>query len=192
MGSIQIRKESGNLILDFYYQGRRHREQTALPNTPANRKKVQKLLDRIEAEISLGTFDYARVFPNSKQIDKLAEAPMTTAIQAVAAAVAGVAYPPVNDGRDATPLFKDFAETWFAEKSIEWRQSHRSVIRTDLDRTLIPRFGETVVGRITKAYILSFRAELAKVQARGKKSALSNPRINKLLAPVRMILNEAA
>jgi len=192
MGSIQVRKETGNLILDFYYQGQRHREQTALPDTPANRHKVQKLLDRVETEISLGTFEYARIFPNSKQIAKLAETPMATAVKAVAAAVAGVPYPPANDMRDGTPLFRDFAETWFAEKSVEWRVSHRDLIRKDLDHVLIPRFGDKVVGRITKADILSFRADLAKVQARGKKSALSNPRINKLLAPVRMILNEAA
>jgi hypothetical protein len=28
-----------------------------------------------------------------------------------------------NDGvLDATPIFRDFAETWFAEKFVEWRQ----------------------------------------------------------------------
>jgi integrase len=179
--------------LDFYYQGKRCREQTALPDTPANRKKVQKLLDKIGEEMSLGTFDYARFFPNSKQVARLQESPMATAVKAVSAAVAGVPYPGANGvDLDATPLFRDFAETWFAEKSVEWRKSYRDQMRQDLDRTLIPRFGEKVVGRITKADILSFRADLAKVQARGKTEMLSNPRINKLLGPVRMILNEAA
>lgn len=192
MGSIQVRKETGNLIIDFYYQGQRRREQTALPDTPANRKRVQKLLDRVESEISLGSFDYARFFPNSKQLAKQNETPMATAIQAVSAAVAGAPYPPANPALDATPLLKDFAETWFGEKSIEWRKSHRATIRMDLDKVIIPRFGEKVVGRITKADILSFRADLAKVQARGKDTMLSNRRINKLLAPLRMILSEAA
>jgi len=192
MGSIQVRKETGNLIIDFYYQGQRRREQTALPDTPANRKRVQKLLDRVESEISLGCFDYARFFPNSKQLAKQNETPMATAIQAVAAADAGAPYPPANPALDATPLLKDFAETWFGEKSIEWRKSHRATIRMDLDKVIIPRFGEKVVGRITKADILSFRADLAKVQARGKDTMLSNRRINKLLAPLRMILSEAA
>lgn len=84
MGSIQVRKETGNLIVDFYYQGQRRREQTALPDTPTNRKRVQKLLDRIEAEISLGTFDYGRIFPNSKQAAKVDDTPMATAVKAVA------------------------------------------------------------------------------------------------------------
>ncbi|MFH2089035.1 MAG: DUF3596 domain-containing protein [Pseudomonadota bacterium] len=192
MGSIQVRKETGNLIVDFYYQGQRRREQTALPDTPANRKRVQKLLDRIESEISLGTFDYGRIFPNSKQIAKVDDTPMATAVKAVAAAVAGVPYPALNPALDSTPLLKDFAEIWFAEKSVEWRKSHRATIRLDLDKVIIPRFGEKVVGRITKADILSFRADLAKVQARGKDTMLSNRRINKLLAPLRMILCEAA
>jgi integrase len=193
MASIQVRKETGCLILDFYFQGKRCREQTALQDTPANRKKVQKLLDRIESEMSLGTFHYARFFPGSKQLAKFKETPMATAVRAVAAAVAGTIYPVANDGvLDATPLFRDFAETWFAEKSVEWRYSYKEQVRQDMDRTLIPRFGDKVVGRITKADILSFRADLAKVQARGKKSILSNQRINKLIAPVRMILNEAA
>ncbi len=194
MASIQKRKENGNLIIDFYYQGKRCREQTALADNAANRKKLQKLIDRIEQEISLGTFDYARVFPNSRQLQAEDDKPMSTAVKAVVAAIAGTPYPlAANDpALDATPLFKDFAEVWFSEKSVEWRQSHREQIRMDLDKTLIPRFGDKVVGRITKADVLQFRADLAKVQARGKNKTLSNPRINKVLAPIRMILNEAA
>jgi integrase len=192
MASIQVRKETGCLILDFYYQGKRCREQTALPDTAGNRKKVKKFLDKIEEAMSLGTFSYEQYFPNSKQPEKMAETPMATAVAAVAAAVAGVPYPPADTALDATPLFKDFVEIWFAEKSIEWRKSHRATIHMDIDKVLVPRFGDKVVGRITKAEILSFRAELAKVQARGKKSSLSNQRINKLLAPLRMVLSEAA
>ena len=63
MASIQIRKETGCLILDFYYAGKRCREQTALKDSPANRKRLQKVLDRIEADIAAGTFDYRRFFP---------------------------------------------------------------------------------------------------------------------------------
>jgi integrase len=44
--------------MDFYYQGVRCREQTALTDTEGNRKKVQKVLDKIETEITAGTFSY--------------------------------------------------------------------------------------------------------------------------------------
>jgi integrase len=91
-----------------------------------------------------------------------------------------------------TPLFKEFAETWYAEKSVEWRASHKKTIREILDNRLNPRFGEMMVGNITKADILSFRADLAKAPARNKTNLLSNPRINKILNPLRQILCEAA
>jgi integrase len=192
MGSIQTRKENNRLILDFYYRSIRCREQTALPDTPANRKKVQKLLDRIEGEISLGTFDYQRYFPSSRNAGKFKLSPMASAVQALDAAVTGNAQTVHVQGNANTPLFKEFADTWFNEKSVEWRESYRKGVRANLDKALIPRFGEMAVGQIAKADILAFRAELAKVQARGKQTVLSNPRINKLLNPLRMILNEAA
>jgi integrase len=183
MASIQIRKETGCLIMDFYFQGFRCREQTALTDTAANRKKVQKVLDRIEADIAAGTFDYRRYFPASKNAARFDAAPAGTATVTMAAPSAPVASP--------TPLFKDFAETWYLEKEVEWRKSHRITIRRELD-SLISRFGEKAVGQITKADVLAYRAELGKVTARGKETKLSAARINKMLNPLRQILNEAA
>jgi len=89
-------------------------------------------------------------------------------------------------------LFKDFADTWYAEKSVEWRTSHKNTVRDDIDKRLNPRFGEMMVGNITKADILSFRADLAKAPTRNQNKLLSNPRINKILNPLRQILCEAA
>lgn len=47
MASIQVRKGTGCLIIEFYYQGIRCREQTALPGSVANRRKIQKLITRV-------------------------------------------------------------------------------------------------------------------------------------------------
>jgi integrase len=74
---------------------------------------------------------------------------------------------------------------------VEWRKSHRITVRRELD-SLISRFGEKAVGQITKADVLAYRAELGKVTARGKETKLSAARINKMLNPLRQILNEAA
>ena len=49
MASIRARKDNGMLFIDFRYQDKRYREQTALGDTAANRKRLQKVLDRIEA-----------------------------------------------------------------------------------------------------------------------------------------------
>ena len=188
MASIQIRKETGTLIIDFYFQGHRCREQTALPDTAANRKRLEKVLAKIEEEISLGTFNYRRFFPGSKSAVRFDQAAPDVAETPIAQAISGIA----GTSAPVTPLFRDFAEVWYGEKSIEWRKSHQKNIRDDIDKRLVPRFGDMAVGRITKADILAFRADLAKAPARGKTQLLSNPRINKILNPLRQILCEAA
>ena len=60
MGSIRLSDTTDKLFLDFRFEGKRCREYTLLPDTPANRKKLQKVLDRIEAEISSGTLAMSR------------------------------------------------------------------------------------------------------------------------------------
>ncbi|MFA5824815.1 MAG: DUF3596 domain-containing protein [Gallionellaceae bacterium] len=196
MASIQVRKETGCLIIDFYFKGTRCREQTALTDNAANRKKVQKVLDRIEAEIAAGTFEYRRIFPGSKNAEKFdAEAKTNAAAEQVTQSVAstlGKEDRTVTSGVAGTPLLQEFVETWYNEKEVEWRRSHKKVIRSDLDGRIIPRWGHWEVGRITKADILGYRADLAKVQARSKGSVLSNRRINKLVNLLRQIINEAA
>ena len=188
MASIQLRKETGTLIIDFYFQGQRCREQTALIDTPANRKRLGKVLTKIEEEISIGTFNYRQFFPSSKNAAKFDQVLPDTTLTAIAQAVSGAGSAAANP----TPLFKDFADIWHGEKEIEWRPSHKQTVRDDIDKRLVPQFGEKEVGSITKADILAFRADLAKAQARGKKQTLSNARINKILNPLRQILCEAA
>lgn len=189
MASIRTRKDNGCLFLDFYYRGKRCREQTALTSTPGNRKRLEKVLGKIEEEMRLGTFDYARYFPGSRNVAKFRD---DSRDGINASPIPGIAASVEPASAKKTAPFSEFAETWYQEKVVEWRDSYRTTIRATLDGHLIPRFGEKEVGQITKADILAFRADLAKVQARGKQTALSNPRINKILNPLRMILNEAA
>lgn len=172
MGSISARPENGKLFIDFRYRGKRCREQTSLEDTRENRKRVQKLLDRIEAEITLDTFDYAKHFPNSPRAEQFKVMQL-------------------RSRQLDTPLFSDFVELWFSEMLIQWRKSYSDTIRTTLNIHLLPAFGEKEVGCITKAEILEFRASLAKVTTRSNKS-LSPSRINHIMTPLRMILNEAA
>lgn len=191
MGSIRKRDATGLLFLDFRFRGIRCREQTALTDNAANRKKVQKVLERIEAEIAVGTFNYRSFFPGSKNAEKVeVSAPPSCPTQVNQAVLTELGQS--SSGMAGTPLVKDFAETWFKEKEIEWRRSHKKTIRSDLDSRIIPHWGEWEVGRITKSDLLAYRADLAKVQARGKESMLSNRRINKILNLLRQIINEAA
>ncbi len=183
MGSIRRLDSKGTLFLDFRYAGQRLREYTALADTPMNRKRLQKALERIEGEIALGTFDYEKTFgkplpAKSGQTDSEASSNDAEASQPTT--------------RSGTPLFKDFADMWFAECEVSWRRSYRVTQRGSLDQYLIPYFGDKEVGHITKADVLAFRASLAKVPARKSLSTLSNRRINSVMKPLRQILNEAA
>ena len=60
----------GKLFFDFSYLGIRCREYTKLNDSPANKRRVESIMDRIEAEKLLGTFEYANYFPNSKRLEK--------------------------------------------------------------------------------------------------------------------------
>jgi len=175
MASIRVRETTGKLFLDFRYQNQRCREQTSLEDTPVNRRKLEGVLKKIEAEITLGTFDYSRYFPGSSNARKFDDA----AIRKSAAL------------HHSTPLFSEFADTWFAEMRSQWRRSHSDTIASTLQSHLNPTFGEKEVGFITKADILSFRSSLAKV-TKGNGKPLSATRINHIMTPLRMILNEAA
>ena len=94
MASIRVRKETGLLFFDFRFRGQRCREQTMLQDTPANRKRLEKALAKIEADIAAGTFDYSATFPGSRNIPARDPAPApvpglgTPAVPASASAAA--------------------------------------------------------------------------------------------------------
>jgi integrase len=187
MGSVRTRKENGLLFMDFRFQGQRCREQTLLPDTPSNRKRLERALAQIEAQIAAGTFDYAKAFPQSRPLTSPTpvDGPLAASIAPVAPAAP--ALPPI-----ATPTFRTFTETWLANHQIEWRRSHIKVLKSTIDGHLVPHFQDKPIGTITKSDVMAFRAKLADVPGRGGRPGLSAKRINGILAPLRQMLNEAA
>ena len=193
MPSIRSRADNGLLFFDFRFQGDRCREQTLLSDTPANRKKLEKVLARIDAEIAAGTFAYANYFPNSKALKRFARANLEKAgVAAVTEAIAESAEKPTVEPMANGPLFCEFSAQWFKEHEIEWRRSHIRSLRSTLDARLIPHFGQKVVSSITKSDILAYRATLAKVKGRGDKEGLSPKRINEIIGTLCQIIDEAA
>jgi integrase len=173
MGTINAR--GGKLFMDFRYQGVRCREYTKLADKPANRKRLKSIMERIEAEILLGSFDYISYFPESKLANQFIE----------------------RDKRKAqlqsdSPTFEDFSETWWNENEVAWKHSYRITLRASLDKHILPAFGEIPVSHIAKADILAFRANLAKIPRKDGSQGLSPARINTILVPLRLITNEAA
>lgn len=183
-----IRTSGGKLFFDFRYKGQRCREYSLLADTPENRRKMEKVLARIEADIESGSFDYRKYFPSSKHLLKLA-APATETVQAIRAAYPGSS-PAAQEV--ASPIFRDFAEVWFGELMVGWRRTYINTVRQILDKHLLPRFGEQAVSSIRREDILQFRSELAKVRGRKEGSLLSPRRINAILLVLSQVLNEAA
>jgi len=180
VAKIRTRLGSNTLFIDFYYMKKRCREQTSLPDTPANRKKLEVLASRINAEILLDQFDYARYFPNSPRVEEFERLKRHRSM-----AVASV----LNNGENIT--FESFANTWYEEMNVAWRDSYRRNVKALLFGRIVERFGSLPITAITKSDLLSFRAQLANVRKKNGK-ALSPDHVNRHLKIMRMILQEAA
>lgn len=174
MASINVRRETGKLYFDFRYRNQRCREQTELMDTPSNRRKMEAMLERIQAEILLGQFEYEKTFPNSKMLPKLKQ--QDCLLRQV-------------DSDEA--CFNDFAETWFTEMTVQWRESYETTVKHIVFQRIVPFFSSIYLTEITKSDVLKFRSHIACLtQKNGKK--LSNTHINRHMKILRMIINEAA
>jgi len=173
MGTVNRRGKT--LYLDFRYLGIRCREQTKIKNDAAGRKRASMILERIEAEIVLGVFDYAKYFPNSKMVVKFRKQELN-----------------VKADLADSPLFSVFAEVWFSENEIAWKPSYKTTLQHSLKKHILPVFGDAPVSQIKKAEILAFRTSLAKLIRPNGQVGLSPARINHIMTPLRMILAEAA
>lgn len=171
-----MRGRFGKLVVDFRYLGKRCREKTSLEDNPVNRKKLAQVMKKMEAEITLGIFDYAAYFPKSERAQEM----MALADRAEACI-------------SRNPTFRQFVDIWYEEKKIEWRRSYRQKIQTILNKYLLPEFGGKAVHAIKKPDLLTFRSSLAKVRyGKDGQSSLSVARINQIMILLRMILEEAS
>jgi integrase len=184
MGSIRSRPETGTLFMDFKFQGQRLREQTTMSDNSANRKRLQKALDKIEADIALGIFDYEKSFGKPLLPLEARLAPVGAVMSPTAVAVQLVV--------EQTPNFREFANQWYSETEITWRRSYKITQRGALDKYILPYFGDKQAGMVTKADVLAFRSDLSKLKGRGKNATLTARRINAVMKPLRQILNEVA
>ncbi len=182
MAKVRTRHDTKKLFIDFMYKGERCREQTMLTDTPANRKKLEMVVQRMEAKILLGQFEYADFFPGSKNIQRLQ--------------AAGVLDDLVNGQETAgtyhTPLFTDFADLWFQENKIQWRGSHTKNVDSILNSSLKPIFKDKHVSEITKPDILKARNKMAKRPGRGPSGVMSAKSINNHMNILRMLMTEAS
>ena len=164
-----IRKRGGKLHLHFYLQRQRCREATGLDDTPANRRRLRVLLKQIEVEIALGTFDYAKYFPNSRNAARM---------QLLGAQGAGA----------ATMPFSQLALAWFEQQGTDRKETTQTSAQSALNRHIIPFFGDRPVSDISRNDILQFKTQLAKHQFNGR--TLSDSRISHIMSNLKAILAE--
>lgn len=180
MAKVRTREDNNLLFLDFYFRGIRCREQTALPDTAVNRRRVQTLLNRIDKEIKQGVFDYGATFPGSPRAAQFA-APVLAVVTS-----AGRPTAPVDA---MTPTFAEFSVVWRSEMAPQWRRLHRASVDAIMDTHLLPAFGDKPLATIAKPDVLAFRAKLAALPGRGNKT-LSPNTINKVFGILRQCLTE--
>lgn len=173
MASINSR--NGKLFFDFRYRGVRCKEYTKLEDVPANRRRVKQVLERIEAEIVLGTFEYKRYFPNSKKASQFDDHELR-----------------IERINSQVPNLSSFYETWYQESEVAWRFSHKETVALTFRKYLIPEFGSLPMDQIRKADVLSLRAKLAKKPRSNGKVGLSPARINKIIMFLKQVIQEAA
>ena len=180
MGKVRVRPETGRLYFDFHFQGKRCREQSTLPDTAANRARMEKALARIERDIANGSFDYAQAFPGSKNAQQFAKVIMP----------AHAAIRPRKSG--TLPLFEEFAKQWKAEHGIEWRHSYRVAVDSIFSTHLLPAFGPSRIDEVDRAAVMDFRRQLAVPSERNARHRVLAPAtINRVIGILRMIMAEA-
>lgn len=172
MASVGARR--GRFYIDFRYKGIRYREQTDIIDNAANQRKVGQLIKRMEAEITLGSFDYLTYFPEGKSAAKFK-----------------VQKQRLDAGRPTPQSFEVFAEVWFSEKQIEWSSSYRYIVRGRMDKHIIPFFKGKKLDEIDKAMIMQFRTYLSQLPGQSG-GTVTGSCINNILHPLRQILREGA
>lgn len=183
MASVSVRKETNTLYLDFRYMGKRCREQTSFKATIANKRKMEKLLTTIEAEIMAGTFRYVKHFPESRLAEKFSDNELE------------IHQPEEWSERQNqidAPTFKEFVSSWLGCQKVAWRKSHIVNIESMINKHYLPYFGEMEINNITRNDILKFRSVLAKVPGRNGRTSITNNRINKIMDPLKRIFEDAA
>lgn len=193
MSKIRARPDTNKLYFDFHYSGVRCREYSTLDDTPTNRRKMEKVLEKIEVEIAVGTLDYGRYFPGSKLAKRFASEKAQRPGDPIRLSRGSAARlePP------ALPLFNDFVAAWLPQKQIEWRHSHKLNIESVLKVHLYPAFGHMPIDQITREQILALRALIASKVVHVTKNTreertITPTTINKVIGVLRLILDEAS
>jgi len=184
LAKLSVRKDNNILFIEFIYQGIRFREHLGIKDTRNNRKIAKLKLDKVNTSLLDGDFDLQIHFPNSKNLEKFGTIGLDkSALQARQVRS--------SNEVDSIVTFRIFTKTWLDENDVRWRESHRLNQVSIIKKYLFPKLAERPICDIQRQDVLSFRGWLAThLDDKGERT-LGNGRINKIMATLRAILNEA-
>lgn len=175
MASVRAQK-SGKLYLDFYLLGARFRETTLLPDTAANRRRLEALIKKMEADILLASFNYRDYFPDSPQA---AKADLLMKQKGIGTLGSNI------------QTLDQAANTWYAEHEVEWRQGYRKVVRTIINRHIICEIGSIPVDVLDRDDLVQFRNGRVHYRTTGD-LALKPATVNRIMTILAAILEDAS
>lgn len=121
--------------ISFMFKGVRCRERISLPPTPTNLKRATNHRAAILNEIEAGTFDYATVFPKSKNAVKFAK--QAGDVETIAV----------------------YLESWLKRKKQELKSSTFNGYSKIVKNQLIPLFGELKLSELKKRHVREILSE---------------------------------
>jgi len=173
-----VRKINDKTYVDFIYLNERVRESSGLPWNQKNSKTVREQLDMISAAILSGTFEYGKVFPESKKAAYFREKEIIS-----------------SGSRDQPPdtiRVKDYIWIWYELLKASGRVTERTLhgYKSYITNYLEPFFGEMMFADINKTTCDKFVAWAKNRKYRNK--SICNKTVNKTLVPMKMICTDAA
>lgn len=158
-----VRPASENSIeISFTYEGKRCRERIPLKPTPANLNRAESHRGAILYAISMGTFDYATTFPNSKRVKGHSSAPT------------------------AAPTIESYLDAWLDEKKPTLAASTHDGYRSIIIGTITPGIGKIDLSEISRRHIRNWLSEYA-----DQRPQVTNKRLANIQSCLRSALTDA-
>ncbi|MGA1861886.1 tyrosine-type recombinase/integrase [Deferribacter thermophilus] len=170
MAKVSVGVDRGKIFIRFKHKGIYCKEYLGLDDTKQNRRYAENLAFDVERELLLGTFDYAKYFPNSKKLKLFG----------------------VTQRKEYT--FGEYAERWLArlQKKIDAGLLDTGTFKgymSGYKKIMESEFWDKKINDITKVDIEDYIIYLA--NGRNGRNGRKNKTVNNLLIPLRLILKSA-
>ncbi|WP_169400691.1 tyrosine-type recombinase/integrase [Desulfobacter curvatus] len=172
-----IKKPGSNkLYVDLRPNGIRVQRSSGLDDTTENREKLRDWVNRQQARIKAGTFEFGKAFPNAPEKEK-----------AKHASLEGRAYKLDS----SKVLFGDYCDVWVDKNLAAFTPGKRRDYENAIYPWIKPFFADKSFGQITGVTVKDFIKTLNHRQGRKKGQPLSKSRVNNLLIVLRAIWYDA-